>query len=211
MTRKEKYFSELFRAFCGLGLLLLSLFNGITAEVRRDQFSKGDLDYLGYPIDSLLATELGRSEARRDLTNGIVRFPTYGLPAPWSGEYHRILKGKYQVESFGLAGCIVSQGLIDYSSGYSEVSQKHIEAKYGTNLWQDVRSQAEAAWAKKQAKKPERSLERGEYRIRGGDTLIRIAREHSMTLKALTEANPNIDPIKLKIGQVIRIPEQNQR
>jgi LysM domain len=199
MTRKETSLFALFRVFSGPVLLFLLAASGIAAEVRREQFSKPELDDMGYPTNTALATELGRTEARRELTNVIVRLPAYGLPAPWAGEYDRILMEKYRVGSFGLAGCLVSQGLVAYASGYSEITRKHIEGKYGTNFWRDVR------------KAPERSLNRGEYRVRAGDTFSRIAKERGVTLKTLTDANPKLDPTKLKVGQIILVPEQSKR
>jgi len=44
------------------------------------------------------------------------------------------------------------------------------------------------------------------YTIRRGDTLFAIARFYNITLNALLEANPGIDPLRLRIGQVICIP-----
>jgi LysM repeat protein len=187
------------------------MLHSVAAEVRREQFSKAELDHMGYPTNAALATELGRCDARRDLTNGIVRVPRYGLPSPWSGEYTRILKEVYQIESYGLAGCTVSDGLMKYASGYSEISRSYVEAKYGTNIWRDVRRQAETAWEKLRSQPSENTGPLNRYRIRAGDTLTRIARQHGVTLKALNAANPNLDPTKLKIGQIILIPEQSKR
>lgn len=187
------------------------MFHSVAADVRREQFSKAELDHMGYPTNAALAMELGRSEARRDLTNGIVRVPTYGLPSPWSFEYTRILIEVYHVESYGLAGCIVSDGLTKYASGYWEISRSHVEAKYGTNIWRDARREAEAAWEKLRSQPPENRAAHNHHRVRAGETLTRIARQHAVTLKALNAANPNLDPTKLKIGQIILIPEQSKR
>lgn len=44
------------------------------------------------------------------------------------------------------------------------------------------------------------------YVIRKGDTLGAIAKRHKITLRALTEANPTVDPAKLKLGQTIHLP-----
>jgi LysM repeat protein len=45
-----------------------------------------------------------------------------------------------------------------------------------------------------------------EYKIVSGDTLEKVAKNHSVSLKALTSANPGIDARKLKVGQMIHIP-----
>lgn len=45
------------------------------------------------------------------------------------------------------------------------------------------------------------------YRVQAGDNMWRIARSRGVSLTALTAANPGIDPERLQIGQVIRLPE----
>ncbi|MGA2029346.1 MAG: LysM peptidoglycan-binding domain-containing protein [Verrucomicrobiota bacterium] len=45
-----------------------------------------------------------------------------------------------------------------------------------------------------------------EYVVVKGDTLGKIARRNSVTLKALEAANPGVIPTKLKVGQKLEIP-----
>ena len=45
-----------------------------------------------------------------------------------------------------------------------------------------------------------------EYTIAKGDTFGSIARKFHVSVKAITEANPGVDPTKLKIGQKLQIP-----
>jgi LysM repeat protein len=45
-----------------------------------------------------------------------------------------------------------------------------------------------------------------EYTIVKGDILAKIAKNFHVSVKAITDANPGIEPAKLKIGQKIRIP-----
>ena len=45
-----------------------------------------------------------------------------------------------------------------------------------------------------------------EYKIKKGDTLSKIAKETGVPLKALAEANVNLNPAKLQIGQSVNIP-----
>jgi len=45
-----------------------------------------------------------------------------------------------------------------------------------------------------------------EYVIIKGDTLAAIAHKSGLSLKALEEANPNVNPKKLQIGQKVQIP-----
>ncbi|MDB6025729.1 MAG: peptidoglycan-binding protein [Verrucomicrobiales bacterium] len=45
-----------------------------------------------------------------------------------------------------------------------------------------------------------------EHAIASGETLGKIAKDNHVTLKALLEANPNVNPTKLQIGQKIQVP-----
>ena len=45
-----------------------------------------------------------------------------------------------------------------------------------------------------------------EYVIASGDTLGKLAHRNGVSLKAIIEANPGINPKKLKVGQKVEIP-----
>jgi len=45
-----------------------------------------------------------------------------------------------------------------------------------------------------------------EYVVVRGDTLAKIAKKNGVSLKALKEANPGVEPTKLKVGQKLAIP-----
>ncbi|HHU83185.1 MAG TPA: LysM peptidoglycan-binding domain-containing protein, partial [Firmicutes bacterium] len=45
-----------------------------------------------------------------------------------------------------------------------------------------------------------------EYTIRAGDTFFSLAQRFNTTVEAIQRANPNVDPDRLQIGQVICIP-----
>ena len=45
-----------------------------------------------------------------------------------------------------------------------------------------------------------------DYTVVRGDSFYKIAKDHNTTIKALTEANPNIEPSRLQIGAKIKIP-----
>lgn len=44
------------------------------------------------------------------------------------------------------------------------------------------------------------------YTVKAGDTLFSIAQSHGITLEALQAANPGVDPKKLQVGQVLKLP-----
>lgn len=52
----------------------------------------------------------------------------------------------------------------------------------------------------------EKSPETKEYTIVKGDLLYKIAKAHNVTVAAITNANPGINPSKLQVGQKIQIP-----
>ena len=53
---------------------------------------------------------------------------------------------------------------------------------------------------------PSASPAGSDYTIASGDTLGAIARKNHVSLTALKEANPGVEPTKLKIGQKLHIP-----
>lgn len=44
------------------------------------------------------------------------------------------------------------------------------------------------------------------YTVKAGDTLFSIAQSHGISLEALQAANPGVDPKKLQVGQVLKLP-----
>ncbi len=46
----------------------------------------------------------------------------------------------------------------------------------------------------------------GEYKVQKGDIAYNVAKKNGVSLKALKEANANVDLGKLKVGQVIQVP-----
>ncbi len=46
----------------------------------------------------------------------------------------------------------------------------------------------------------------GEYKIQKGDIAFNLAKKNNVSLKALQEANPNVDLKKLKVGATLQIP-----
>jgi LysM repeat protein len=44
------------------------------------------------------------------------------------------------------------------------------------------------------------------YRVQSGDTPSSIARKHNVKLDFLMSANPGLDPRRMQVGQVLKIP-----
>ncbi len=103
-------------------------------------------DELGYPTNELIALELGRADATRDLSHGVLRLPIYGSPIEWSSDFSRILEEKYNIDRYGLGGPLITPGLTEYARGYSEISDRAIKEKFGTNFFERVQAEAKLAY-----------------------------------------------------------------
>ena len=160
------------------------------------------MDSMGYPTNPVVAYAKGQSDARRDLTNGVLSVKTCGLPPMDRPEYARLLEARCNVRLDPLAACIVTEGLRKYIDGYNEVASACLEQKFGTNIFNELDIEAAANYQKSF----EAMAGPGNYTIRSGDTLTKIAREHGVSLKVLQDANPKLDPTRLQIGQKIIIP-----
>lgn len=175
-------------------------------DPARPEFAGMELDMMGYPTNAAIAQSIGQADARRDITNGMLAIKTFGLPAPESGKYDELLKQRCHVGVEGLAGCCVTESLIKYAQGYSEVADAYIMQKYGTNIFDEL-------WSVAQGKHHETILQHPAafrtpsrtYTVQAGDTFTKIARKEGVTLKQLQDANPGLAPAKLKIGQKIAV------
>src|SRR6185503_10906252 len=103
-------------------------------------------DELGYPTNELIALELGRADATRDLSQGVLRLPIYGSPIEWSSDFSRILEEKYNIDRYGLGGPSITPGLTEYARGYGEISDRAIKEKFGTNFFERVLAEAKQAY-----------------------------------------------------------------
>ena len=168
------------------------------AQKLRDD----SLDSMGYPTNATVAYAKGQTDARRDLTNGVLSLKTAGLPGPERPEYERLLAERCKVRLEPLAGCWVTEGLGKYIDGYNEVVTAHVQLKYGTNILEALRT--EAGDNLKKARTAASATD--SYTVKSGDTLSKIASHASVPLKALLKANPDVDPLKLRIGHKILIP-----
>ena len=67
-------------------------------------------------------------------------------------------------------------------------------------------SRAQVANSLESGSPPSRST--GNYQIRSGDTLWKIARRNGVDVKDLQRCNPGLDPRKLRVGKTLVIPRQ---
>jgi hypothetical protein len=151
------------------------------------------LDNMGYPKELAAALTQGQNEARRDLTNGVLKIKFGGLPGPHFYTYCRLLEERCKIKFDGVCGCVGTEGAFEYIKGYNAIARARICEKFGTNIFDQIYAQAETEDATT-------------YEVRPGDTLLKIARYQGITLKALLAANPKITSPKINVGQKLVIP-----
>ena len=100
------------------------------------------------PVTWTAAYQQGRSEAKIDLAAGRLRYRTYGMPTKWDGPdlYAQHLRNDYNIELVTVAGCVVTEDLINRTRGYDETALPVIEARYGKGILERVREQAVDEW-----------------------------------------------------------------
>jgi len=88
----------------------------------------------------------GNWAARHDLANGRYVVLGYGLPPASRPEYMRLLKTRYGIEFYAVAGCIVSSSLRDYVASYDKVSEAAAKKKFGSDVFDATWKEAENDW-----------------------------------------------------------------
>lgn len=91
----------------------------------------------------------GELAASRDVHNGRYIELTYGLPAPWFSRGMELLHQRHpEAELRTVAGCVVTDGLVDYVAGYNGYSTKAITHHYGRDVFDEAFKDAEAEYLK---------------------------------------------------------------
>lgn len=100
-----------------------------------------------------------------------------------------------------------------YKTGYKLVRSSYIVDDVGSKRKNFALSDADAsnrtttsAVARSSSSSNERSSGASVYKVRSGDTGSEIAKDHGVSLSALTRANPGINWSRLSVGQSINIP-----
>jgi len=90
----------------------------------------------------------GCTEANIDLAAGRLRYRTYGLARERGGPnlYAEHLRNDYNVELVVVAGCVVTEELVNRTRGYNDAALPVIEALYGKGILQRVHKQAADQW-----------------------------------------------------------------
>lgn len=91
----------------------------------------------------------GQLVATRDVRNGRYIELTYGLRAPWFDRGKELLHQRHpEAELRPVAGCVVTDELVDYVTGYNGYSTKAITRHYGRDVFDEAFKDAEAEYLK---------------------------------------------------------------
>jgi hypothetical protein len=88
----------------------------------------------------------GRSEAMNDIKANKLIIEVSGLPAPWSGEYTKLLADKYRIQLKTVAGCIVDSKIVGHERGYNEISVAEIERRFGHGALEKSAEDLQKKW-----------------------------------------------------------------
>jgi hypothetical protein len=83
------------------------------------------------------------TEAERDIAAGTLRIKTYGYPVEWIGKYRQLMHNRLGVELMTVAGCVVTEELVENVRGYNRRMKQEIAARFGPNALDDIRKEAE--------------------------------------------------------------------
>jgi len=89
----------------------------------------------------------GHDDAERDLKAGRMALEIFGLPAPYFGEYTKLLLDRYHIELRQVAGCLIDDQISGHAKGYNEVAMKEIERRYGKDMLETARQEASKQYA----------------------------------------------------------------
>ncbi|MEQ1850462.1 MAG: hypothetical protein ABMA01_02605 [Chthoniobacteraceae bacterium] len=111
-------------------LLILNLLGAtLHAAERKEEFPEFmDLSKRG-------AAAVARRQAETDFAAGHYRMLVYGLSGPVSKQDRRLAKEGVEVKP--IAGCMVSDGILEGARVYNEVMREKLKAKLGRDVFND--------------------------------------------------------------------------
>ncbi len=77
----------------------------------------------------------GAKEAQAAIDDGQLVILTYGLPAEWSHEYREVLLKDYGIQLRAIAGCEVTQPLLDFAANYNRVMRDRIKKSFEADVF----------------------------------------------------------------------------
>jgi hypothetical protein len=117
---------------------------GRTAEEPTPEAPPRDTAPAPAPAEQVdFADRDGAAEALRDIASGALSLKTFGYPAPARFEYGKLLEAELGVKLDAVAGCVVTEALIDFVREYNAVMEDHLEAKHGADVLEKLWRRAE--------------------------------------------------------------------
>ena len=127
--------------------------NGSLIAKPRRWRSRGRLILFGIGLFLLVvvwwfsAYPRGMIEAYTDHSGGQYKVKVYGgPPAPWVGDYYRLLRERHGVELDSVGTCTVTADLMRYADGYNSVSKPRIQARFGKDIFHECGMEAWFGW-----------------------------------------------------------------
>lgn len=84
----------------------------------------------------------GEAAARKDISQGIVRYEIGGIPSPTDAELSRLAKEKYQI-TVAFSGCVIGPR-VDFDRAYRQTVIDHLKAKHGFDPVMKIESELRA-------------------------------------------------------------------
>ena len=107
------------------------------------------------PIRMTTPASRGEAEAQQDVAEGKIKLLEFGLPTPWASEYNTILKDRYGIQPVYVAGCVVTEELVQHAHTYNEVSMAAARRKFGNDVFEKTVREAIQNYQTGKTSKPE--------------------------------------------------------
>lgn len=104
-------------------------------------------------LSSPVAYHRGTKDGKEELKKGALAVESFGLLAPWTPIYSRILKERYGVEERIVAGCSVDSDIIGHADGFNTVMERAITEKYGKDVFAEAATEARSEYNMKKQNK----------------------------------------------------------
>lgn len=80
----------------------------------------------------------GKAAAEINVRGGKLTILTYGMPSKGYRRYWQLLHERYGIEVKPVAGCVVSEDLMDFANAFNDVTIEAARRKYGRDVVAEV-------------------------------------------------------------------------
>lgn len=86
--------------------------------------------------------ERGKAAAEINVRSGKFTILTYGLRSRGFPRFQRTLQERYGIEVKPVAGCVVSEDLVEFANAFNDVTIEAARRKYGHNVVAEAKREA---------------------------------------------------------------------